>query len=161
MKNGKDMFVLGICMVLLFLFVFFLPQLTNEVRNSAKNQEIEEEKIPITYYCERDVDNQYNADVLQKATYTIKDKEVTYAHIIRTYKFSTIEDYNSYKDSIIIEEVVGEEVNYTYDQDNLVVTETIDRDINKIDSSDLDSNFPKTYDNLLIYTKGQTCQATY
>ena len=44
MSKSADMFVLGICIILLFLFVYFLPKLDGNVRNSASNQEIVPEK---------------------------------------------------------------------------------------------------------------------
>ena len=161
MSKSADMFVLGICIILLFLFVYFLPKLDGNVRNSASNQEIVPEKIPVTYYCERDVDTTLNATIKQKATYTIKDKDVTYALIIRTYQFNTIEDYTNYKNNINVEEVEGITVENTFDDDAMVITETTKKDITKISAGNLESNFPKTYDNLLIYTKGQNCKATY
>ena len=161
MNKNTDMFVLGVCIILLFVFVYFLPKLNNNVQNSASNQEIIPEKIPVTYYCERDVDTQLNATIKQQATYTINDKDITYALIVRTYQFNTVEDYNNYKNNIIVEEKRGITIENQFDDKKMQVVETTKKDLNKISAEDLDANFPKTYDNLLIYTKGQDCIATY
>ena len=161
MNKNIDMLILGACIICLLVFVYFLPQIDSNVRNSASNQEITPEKIPVTYYCEREVNNDFNAEVYQKATYTISDKSVVYAYIIRTYQFHTLDDYNNYKNSIVIENVEGIEVKNDFDEKSMLITETTTKDITKISPEDLDGNFPKTYDNLLIYTKGQKCKATY
>ena len=69
--------------------------------------------------------------------------------------------YVNYKNNINVEEVEGITVENTFDDDAMVITETTKKDITKISAGNLESNFPKTYDNLLIYTKGQNCKATY
>ena len=57
--------------------------------------------------------------------------------------------------------IKGQTEEFSFDEQNLKIIKKIDKDILVIDEDDLDSTFPKTYSNLLIYTKDQECDVTY
>lgn len=162
MKIG-DTIALVICAILICAFVYILPVITDTVRNSASNQEIEKEQIPIKYYCERTVDNDLNAIVKQKATYTLEKQDLTYALIIRTYVFKNNADYLNYKEEKQKDNSKnqGISIEFAFNDKTKTVTETIKKDIRLIPEKEMEPNFPLTYKNLLIYTKGQKCTPTY
>jgi len=161
MKSDKIALIIGL--ILICAFVVFLPHISDLTRNSAANNEVEPEKVPVTYTCERDY-NESNIPIVQNAIYKLSDKEVKSTDIERTFTFTDATSYNNYKSSIKVISVTGITDEYTYDDTKLVITEKITISIDNVSSSDLSqyfSNFPKTYDNLLKYTQNQKCNATY
>jgi len=161
MKSDKIALIIGL--ILICAFVVFLPRISDLTRDSAANNVVEPEKIPVTYTCERDYSDS-NIPITQNATYKLTDKEVKSADIERTFTFTDATAYNNYKNSIKAISATGITDEYTYDDTKFVITEKITISIDNISSEDLSkyfSNFPKTYDNLLKYTQSQKCNATY
>ena len=166
MSNKKELIVFGVCMVLVGLFIFVLPRLNDVVRdkNNLEEELNKPEPIPVSYHCKMSWDNEdYGYILNQDATYTIDENEkVVKAVSEQSYQFETKEGYERYqKERISNEKIEGIEQKVTYLDEDLIIQIYLTRVIDQIPEDKLDSNFPKTYDNLLIYTKDQDCEVTY
>ena len=162
----KDIIVLIVCLLLVGSFVFLLPKLNATVRNHDDlNEELEKpEQIPISYHCTMTRQNEeYQYTLNQDATYTLdEDEKITKAVTKQTYRFEGEENYHQWiENNISNEQITGITKEINYDPSTFTINITTTRMIHEIPDDKLDVNFPKTYQNLLIYTKDQTCDVTY
>ena len=158
-KKG-DGIVFVICILLVVGFVVALPYLSDLVRDSKKMDEQEDEKIPVTYTCIRN-EQEETYSLKQRAVYTLENAKIIKAEIHRTYQFEEEKAYNEWIINHPVKNVVGQSDEMIQRASSLQVERTIIKDLVKMNPDDLESTFPKTYDNLLIYTKEQNCTPTY
>lgn len=158
----SDKIVMIVCLVVIGAFVFFLPSINESTRNSAANNEVKDEKTPVTYTCIRNYTNDYNATIKQTAIYTMDGNKITSANFKRTYTFVNIANYNSFKSTISSDKQNGITATYNYDEAGLTINEDKMMDLTVMKLIDLGNSFPRFYDpDLKNYTAGQECSAIY
>lgn len=163
-KSKWDKMILFICIIIIGIFVCMLPNFNSMVRNRKKaDDHIEEEKIPVSYNCQMNRESNTSGYTMkQDATYIIADKKIVKASIKRVYSFQNIEYYKAWRaENGKSQNKNGQQETFGFDEPNLRITKTIEQNLSVMNPSDLDPNFPKTYENLLIYTKDQQCKAEY
>lgn len=159
-KESKlDKIVLLFCLILVIAFIIVLPNLNSMVRNH--NELSSEEEQPETYHCTMTKEEETYI-MNQEATYFIEDLKVVEAQIEREYIFTDLDSYNEWKENNgTASNIKGQIEEFSFDEQNLKIIKKIDKNILVIDEDELDFYFPKTYSNLLIYTKDQECDVTY
>lgn len=159
-KKGTQMdkIVLLVCLILVGVFVWFLPKFNRSKMGEPISGTVKE---PSIYRCKMTKEEE-TYRMKQDATYIIKEQKVVEAKIEREYSFSNLESYQLWKEKYgKSSNIKGQIEEFSFDEQNLKIIKKIDKDILVIDEDDLDSTFPKTYSNLLIYTKDQECDVTY
>lgn len=159
-KKGTQMdkIVLLVCLILVGAFVWFLPKFNMSKMGEPISETVKE---PSIYRCAMTKEEE-TYRMKQDATYIIKEQKVVEAKIEREYSFSNLESYQLWKEKYgKSSNIKGQIEEFSFDEQNLKIIKKIDKDILVIDEDDLDSTFPKTYSNLLIYTKDQECDVTY
>lgn len=162
-SNSKsDTIVFVVCVLLVVGFVVALPYLNSMVRKAKEIDEKKEDvKIPTTYECVR-LEEEDDYTLKQEATYTIQNQKVTSAKIHRLYTFQTEEAFTEFlKDNKELNSV-GETDKIESNATKKTVERTTTMNLLKMNPDEEELiNFPKTYSNLLIYTKDQKCTPTY
>lgn len=158
-ESKFDQIVLLVCIVLIGAFVVILPNLNSMAKGNQMTPEVEKE--PSLYHCKMTKEEETYV-MKQDATYKLENQKIVEAQIEREYVFSNLESYQEWKEQNgKSSNIKGQIEVFSFDEQNLKIIKKIDKDILVIDEDDLDSTFPKTYSNLLIYTKDQECDVTY